>query len=79
MQSALPHQTQLQSILSKLAPAKFLSKDVSNLVLSTIKDYFDQTFLNIISEKIMSDINMLIPFMLNRIIGHIDNTGIVTE
>lgn len=79
MYSILPYQTQLHPILFKLVPANCLSNDINCLVYIFLRDHFDKSILHIDSKEVMSDISMLSSLVLNRILGHIDCTCVITN
>ena len=54
-------------------------KDVFNLIFSPAGFHDDIPFLNIISQKVMPDINVLCSFMLDQILSHVDCTYIITH
>ena len=64
---------------SKLVNPQRLGEDISKLLLSGDKLHFDILLLNMVSDEVMSDVNVLCPSVLNWILGEADSACVVTE
>ena len=56
-----------------------LGEDIRKLMLSGDKLHLDILLLNMISDEVMSDVNVLCPCVLNRILGKADGACVVTK
>ena len=56
-----------------------LSEDVSKLLLCGDKLHLDILLLNMVSDEVMSDVNVLCPCVLNWILGEANCACVVTE
>ena len=72
------HHSQLQPVALKWILDKSFGKDIHNLIFSSIVFHDDVPFLNIISQKVMPNINVLCSFVLDCILSHVNCSGIVT-
>ena len=63
------YHSQITSYKSKLVNPQRLGEDISTLLLCGNKLHFDIFLLNMVSYEMMSDINVLCPSVLNRILG----------
>ena len=63
------YHSQITSYEGKLVNPQRLGEDISKLLLCGDKLHFDILLLNMVSDEMMSDINVLCPSVLNRILG----------
>ena len=73
------HHTQLQHVTLKLAFGESLGEDVCNLILRSTIRQNNISLFNIITQEVMSHINMFCSLMLNWTLPYTDNTGVVTH
>ena len=73
------YHSQITSYECKLINRQRLGENISKLMLSGDKLHFDILLLNVISDEVMSDINVLCPCVLNWILGKADSACVVTE
>lgn len=75
--SCSPDETQMKTIDLKMFMSQCFGKDVGYLVLNLAKNHFNESFLYLLTQKVMPNINMLGMLMVHRVFGYIHYACVV--